>query len=401
MRSFQDASEAAPDRYIRYEYPIHLDASRQAAADYLHVPVDDLVIVPNVTTATNAVLRNLVFQEGDIIVYIDTAYGAVEKTIDYIVETTPAESVQVKFTLPCPAEEIVSRFEDTLRAHRGKARIAVFDTIASLPGVRLPFERLVEVARREGCLSLVDGAHAIGHFPLDLTKLDADFFTSNCHKWLYTPRGCAIFHVPPRNQHLLRSSLPTSHFFEPRPRPGHTGVRPPNPLPPSSKSNFVQQFEFVGSVDNASLLCIPAALEFRKRVCGGEEAIMRYCWDLAAKGGSLVASILGTEIMDNEEGSLTKECAMVMVRLPLGIKREGSDGDQGIPPKQAPKVQAWLCEMLVNKHGTFIAVIWYRDQWWARFSAQIYLELQDFEWGAKVLKKLCAEVANGFPESSV
>lgn len=68
----------------------------------------------------------------------------------------------------------------------------------------------------------------------------------------------------------MRSSLPTSHWYEPLPRPG---VQPtPNPLPPSSKSNFVQQFEFVGTVDNASLLCIPAALKFRKEVCGGEEA---------------------------------------------------------------------------------------------------------------------------------
>lgn len=68
----------------------------------------------------------------------------------------------------------------------------------------------------------------------------------------------------------MRSSLPTSHWFEPVPRPG---VKPtPNPLPPSTKSNFVQQFEFTGTVDNAALLCIPAALKFREEVCGGEDA---------------------------------------------------------------------------------------------------------------------------------
>lgn len=121
---------------------------------------------------------------------------------------------------------------------------------------------------------------------------------------------------------------------------------------------------------------------------------MRYCWDLAARGGKLVAEILGTEVMDNQEGTLTKECAMVTVRLPLKI-RQASDGAGRIPPEQAPRVQAWLCETLVTRHGTFIAVVFYRNQWWARFSAQIYLELQDFEWGARVLKELCEEVANG------
>lgn len=184
MRSFQDASEAAPDRYIRYEYPGLLDASRQAAADYLKVPVEDLVIVPNVTTAVNAVLRNLVFKDGEIIVYMDTTYGSCEKTIDYIVETTPAESVKVMLTIPCSDDEIVQRFQETLRTHRGRVKIALFDTISSLPAVRLPFERLTEVARAEGVLSLVDGAHGIGHFPLDLKALDADFFASNCHKYV-------------------------------------------------------------------------------------------------------------------------------------------------------------------------------------------------------------------------
>lgn len=218
----------------------------------------------------------------------------------------------------------------------------------------------------------------------------------NKNRWLYTPRGCAVFYVPRRNQHRLRSSLPTSHFFEPRARPGHNGARAPNPLPPSSKSNFVQQFEFVGSVDNASLLCIPAALEFRRLVCGGEEAIMQYCWHLAAQGGDIVSQILATETLNNEERTLTKGCAMVMVRLPLKVRQEY--GADGIPPEQGPRVQAWLCEMLVRKHGTFIAVIFYRNEWWARFSAQIYLELGDFEWGAHALRELCDKLANGVPE---
>lgn len=138
---------------------------------------------------------------------------------------------------------------------------------------------------------MIDG---MGHLPLNLKCLDPDFFTTNCHKyvvlhreithvffffffvltsrnrWLYVPRGCAVLYVPRRNQHLMRSSLPTSHWYEPVPRPGKQPT--PNPLPPSTKSNFVQQFEFVGTVDNASLLCIPAAIKFRKDICGGEEA---------------------------------------------------------------------------------------------------------------------------------
>ncbi|KAJ0116402.1 hypothetical protein J7T55_007382 [Diaporthe amygdali] len=385
MRRFQDASEAAPDRYIRYEYPGLLDESRAAAASYLNVPVDELVIVANVSTAVNAVLRNLVFQEGDIIVYLDITYGAVLKTIDYIVETTPAEAVKVDFALPCSEDDILTAFRDTILAQRGRVRLAIFDTIASLPSVRLPFEKMASIARENGVMTFVDAAHGMGHLPLDIKSLDPDFLSSNCHKWLYTPRGSAIFYVPMRNQPLMRSSLPTSHYFESRPRPGV--IPKPNPLPPSNKSNFALQFEFVGTVDNASLLCIQAALEFRRAVCGGEAAIMEYCWELARRGGLAAAKILGTEVMDNEDGTLTRQCSMVMVRLPIEVA-SAEKGTPGVPIEQASGVQAWICETLVTKYNTFIAIIWYQGRWWARFSAQIYLDESDFVWGAKVLKEM-------------
>lgn len=389
MRRCQDASEAAPDRYIRYEYPDLLDNSRAAAASYLNVPVDELVIIPNVSTAVNAILRNLEFNKGDVIVYLDIGYRSNVNTIEYILETTPAESARVDFTLPCSDAEILTAFRNTILAQRGRAKLAIFDTIASLPSVRLPFEQLTSIARENGVMTLVDAAHGMGHLPLDIKALDPDFWTSNCHKWLYTPRGSAVLYVPLRNQHLMRSSLPTSHAFEPRPRPG--SVRAPNPLPPSDKSYFVQQFEFVGTVDNASLLCIPAALEFRRAVCGGEAAIMEYCWDLARKGGLAAAKILGTEVMDNEDGTLTRQCSMVMVRLPIEI-HDAEKGIEGVSPEQAPGVQAWICETLVKKYNTFVAIVWYKGRWWARFSAQIYLDESDFMWGAKVLKEMCETI---------
>jgi hypothetical protein len=44
---------------------------------------------------------------------------------------------------------------------------------------------------------------------------------------------------------------------------------------------------------------------------------------------------------------------------------------------------------------TYIAVIFYNGAWWARFSAQVYLGIEDFMFGARVLKVLCERVRNG------
>lgn len=69
-----------------------------------------------------------------------------------------------------------------VEASGGTVKLAIFDAIVSMPGVRMPFERLTQACKELGVLSCVDGAHGVGHIELDLGQLDADFFVSNCHK---------------------------------------------------------------------------------------------------------------------------------------------------------------------------------------------------------------------------
>lgn len=76
-------------------------------------------------------------------------------------------------------KEVVSEVQE----QGGRVRLAVFDTVVSMPGVRVPFEALIKVCRELGVLSCVDGAHGVGHVELNLGTLDPDFFVSNCHKY--------------------------------------------------------------------------------------------------------------------------------------------------------------------------------------------------------------------------
>lgn len=185
FRELQDKFEASPDRFLRFELAFYLLESRKALCSLLNTPVNSTVFVKNATTGVNTVLRNLVFQQGDIIVYFSTVYGAVEKLVASLAETTPVRARKVNYEFPISHDELVQRFMDTVTKARSEGlnvKVAVFDTIVSSPGIRLPFEKLTEVCRKEGILSCIDGAHGVGQIPLDLGKLDPDFFVSNCHK---------------------------------------------------------------------------------------------------------------------------------------------------------------------------------------------------------------------------
>ena len=309
-------------------------------------------------------------------------------------ETTSAEARKIHYTYPVSDDYLCSAFETAVKELKanGKApKVAVFDTVVSLPGVRMPFERLTKLCKRHGVLSCIDGAHGVGHIPLNLAELDPDFFVSNCHKWLHVPRSCAVFYVPKRNQALMRSTLPTSHGFVPLPTEG--GEKINNPLPPTDKSDYVTNFEFVGTQDDSPYLCVPAALEWRSKMTWsgrkGEDAIFAYTSDLSRRGGKIVAKKLGSEVLENDEGTLG-DCNMTNIRLPLSFS-ELANNDRAT----AAKIEQWITRTLVEEYHTFMAIIFFGGAWWIRLSAQVYLTEQDFEWAGKALEHICKRVKEG------
>ena len=186
LHECQMLSEQRPDKFQRYECPLMLDKSRAAMASFLDIPVNEVVFVPNATTAINVVLYNMSFEKGEAILHLSTLYGSVAKMLEYLHETRGVESINVAAEYPIDDDVLVSSFQTAIKDvkyGRGlRVKVAIFDTISSLPGVRVPWERLVKMCREEDVLSLVDGAHGVGQIDLGLSKVQPDFFTSNCHK---------------------------------------------------------------------------------------------------------------------------------------------------------------------------------------------------------------------------
>jgi selenocysteine lyase/cysteine desulfurase len=73
--------------------------------------------------------------------------------------------------------------------------------------------------------------------------LDCDFFITNCHKWLFTPRGAALLYVPFKNQRFVHPAVINSCYAD------HSD--------PSDKSTtFQKEFEWPGTSDFSNFMCI-------------------------------------------------------------------------------------------------------------------------------------------------
>ncbi|KFA68942.1 hypothetical protein S40285_05435 [Stachybotrys chlorohalonatus IBT 40285] len=395
LKDHQAQTEARPDLWIRYEYPRLLDESRAAVAELLNAPTDTVVFVGNATEGVNTVFRNLKWDEDgkDVVVTFSTVYEAVGKVVDYLVDyhEDKLEHREIALTYPVEDDEILAKFRDTVKKveEEGKrVKACIFDVVSSRPGLTFPWVDMVKACKELGVLSVVDGAQGIGMVPLDLTAADPDFFVSNCHKWLFVPRGCAVFYVPERNQHLLPTTLATSHGYKPK------KVVRTTPLPPNGKTPFVANFEFVGTKDTNPYLCVKDAIEWRKHYLGGEERILNYLWDLNKRGSALVAEKLGTFVLENKAGTLTNN-AMANIALPIWIGERGASGNEGdvvVPQIEANEAFQWMLKEFMGAYNTFLVVYAEQGRFWTRLSAQVYLDLKDYEFAAQALSEVAEKV---------
>lgn len=399
FRTYQDMSEAAPDKFLRYDMTNLLDEAREAVAKVVNAPTDTVVFAANATEAVNTVFRNMKWNPDgkDVMVFFSTIYPACAKVADFLVDYFGTNHVGVReIPLDYPLEdaEIVQLFRDTvadIEKEGKRARICTFDVVSSMPGIVFPWEEMCKVCKELGVLSMVDGAQGIGMVKLDLAAADPDFFTSNCHKWLFAPRGCAIIYCPLRNQHMIETTLATSHGYVSK------AIVRRNPYPPSSKTPFVKNFDLVATKDRAQYIVTKDAIAWRKDVCGGEERIRSYLWDLNKKGSKYVAEQLKTEVLENKKGTLT-DCAMGNVALPIWIGEKGAnaqDDDVVLTEEDSVKAGQWMMKIMKDEHHTLMPLFELGGRVWVRISAQIYLDMQDYEYAVKVLKDLTARVAKG------
>ena len=399
---YQDLYELQPDPFIKRRLPELLDESRAAVAKLINAPLESVVFVSNATEGINTVLRNLVWNTDgkDVIVSFNTIYDACARAEDFVVDYFEGKVAVREIILSYPLEddEIIQLFRDEVKkieAEGKRARVAMFDVVSSNPGLVFPWEAMVAACRDLDVLSLVDGAQGIGMVPLDIEATGPDFFVSNCHKWLHVPRGCAVFHVPVRNQHLIPATLATSRGYVPKTgRGGRT-----QPLPGGGgKNHFVLNFEWVGTRDDTPYLCVKDAIAWRRDVLGGEERIMAYMRDLNKRGIKHVAEALGTEFLENKKGTLTN-CAMANVALPIWVgdagRQRAREGDAVVADEEVTAVFNWITGRLIDEYKTFMAV-WVRwDRFWVRISAQVYLDMGDYEGAGRVLRELSGRVAKG------
>jgi isopenicillin-N epimerase len=242
-QEWQRALERQPVELLERRWDGLLEEARAALALYVGARTDDLVFVPNATTAMNTVARSLELTPHDEVLTSEHEYGAIELTW----AATGARVVRA------PLETLWERVTE-------RTRVLSISHVGSPTGAVLPVGELCTRAREAGILSVVDGAHGPGHVPVDLATLGADAYAGNCHKWLCAPKGAGFLWVREELQERIDPLVVSWGWPE---------------------ESFAKRHGWQGTRDPAAWLAVPAAIEFQRE--WGWEEVRRRCHGLAER----------------------------------------------------------------------------------------------------------------------
>lgn len=248
-QSWQLRLEQRPIQFMDVELPGLLASARASLGDYLGAPSDDLVFVPNVTFAVNAVARSLNLGPGDEVLGTDHEYGACDRTWRFLSQKSGFRYVRHHIALPRASDADI--VDGLWQAVTPRTRLIFASHITSPTALTLPVAALCSRARQAGIPTLIDGAHAPGQIPLDVAGVGADFYAGNCHKWMMAPKGSAFLYARPEAQARL-DPLVVSWGWHPQ--PGFT-----------TGSRFLDVFQWGGTDDPAAYLAVPAAIDFMRQ----------------------------------------------------------------------------------------------------------------------------------------
>lgn len=342
--------EQEPVQFITVDGYEYVRNSRKALAEYLNCNARELVFVSNPTYAINILAKNLQLKPGDEILTTDLEYGAMDRTWEYYCERNQVKYVRQHISLPLTTKE--KFVQEFFQGCTEKTRIVFISQITSSTGLIFPVEDICSEAKKRGLITIVDGAHVPGHIPLDLSELQADFYTGACHKWMMAPKGCSFLFAREEFHDQLDPLIISW---------GYNSVAP-------SDSVFFDYHQFNGTRDFSAFLTIPACIEFMDKYDWPNRTA--HCKEQLLKFVPQVAEALGTKPL----ASVTSEFYGQLCSTPIRTKDT-----------------AKLQRLLFEKYGIEIPVMMHGNESYIRFSYQVFNNNEEIHYLIDTLSEIRKE----------
>ncbi|MFC2141700.1 aminotransferase class V-fold PLP-dependent enzyme [Acidobacteriota bacterium] len=224
---------------------------RRMAAEF-GCDLEELALTRGASESLQIAQNGLDLEPGDEVITTEQDYPRMLTTWDQRRRRDGIKVTRLQFPVPTTQDDLFQRFENAITP---RTKVFHFCHITNLTAQMFPVKRLSRLARSKGIITIIDGAHALGHFPFKLRDLECDAYGVSLHKWLMAPIGNGCLYV-------RKESIPK--FW-------------PLQAAPARQVDDIRKFESIGTHPWALRAALGEALAFHQAIGAERKAArMRY-----------------------------------------------------------------------------------------------------------------------------
>ena len=176
--------------YLSDEATARFEQARQTVADFLNATREEIIWTRGTTESINLVASSIgsLLQRGDEIII-----SSLEHHSNIVPWQMLCERIGTVLKV-IPVHDDGSLDQQAWRALlQGRPRLVALTQVSNALGTVNPVAEMIRDARAAGAMTLIDGAQAVSHFPVDVRELDCDFYAFSGHK-LFGPTGIGVLY---------------------------------------------------------------------------------------------------------------------------------------------------------------------------------------------------------------
>ncbi len=239
-KRYMDSSNQAPV-YHRGLIEKNIETARRRLGAEFGADPEEIAITRNASESLQIAQNGIDLKPDDEVITTEQDYGRMLTTWDQRARRDKIKVTRLDFPCPTTQADLLQRFESAITP---QTRVLHFCHITNQSGQLFPVRDLARLARRRGLISIVDGAHAMGHFPYKLSDLEMDYYGVSLHKWLLAPLGTGLLYV---RKDRIASTWPLQ-------------------AAPERSEKDIRKFEEIGTSPAATKAAINEAIAFQQAI---------------------------------------------------------------------------------------------------------------------------------------
>ena len=193
MKRYYDYSNEAPSYYMwrildQGREPLRTNMAKMAGCD-----AEEVAINRNSSEGLETIIFGLQLKAGDEVVAARQDYPNMVNAYKQRENRDKIKMVWINLELPSEDENYL--VQQYVKAFTPKTKLVHITHMINWNGQIIPAAKIAQEAHKRGIEVIVDGAHSFAHIDHKIPDLDADYYATSLHKWLYAPIGSGMMYV--------------------------------------------------------------------------------------------------------------------------------------------------------------------------------------------------------------